>query len=37
MFTDGTQEQRTMDSTMITESDGSPVNMSPANYGQTQK
>ena len=37
VFTDGTQEQRTMDSTMITESDGSPVNMSPANYGQTQK
>ena len=37
VFTDGTQEQRTMTTGMITENDGSPVNMSPANYGQTQK
>ena len=28
--TDGTQETRTMDAAMITESDGSPLNMSPA-------
>ena len=30
VFTDGTQETRTMDAAMITESDGSPLNMSPA-------
>ena len=30
VFTDGTQEQRTMTSSMITENDGSPLNMSPA-------
>ena len=29
VFTDGTQETRTMDAAMITESDGSPLNMSP--------
>ena len=37
VFTDGTQEQRAMTASMITENDGSPLNMSPANYGQTQK
>ena len=30
MFTDGTQEQRTMTASMITENDGSPLNMSPS-------
>ena len=30
VFTDGTQEQRTMTSGMITENNGSPLNMSPA-------
>ena len=30
VFTDGTQEQRTMTSGMITENDGSPLNMSPS-------
>ena len=30
VFTDGTQEQRTMTASMITENDGSPLNMSPA-------
>ena len=30
VFTDGTQETRTMDAAMITESDGSPLNVSPA-------
>ena len=30
VFTDGTQETRTMDAAMITESDGRPLNMSPA-------
>ena len=30
VFTDGTQEQRTMTAGMITENDGSPLNMSPA-------
>ena len=30
VFTDGTQEQRTMTANMITENDGSPLNMSPS-------
>ena len=30
VFTDGTQEQRTMTASMITENDGSPLNMSPS-------
>ena len=36
-FEDGTSTTRPMDSTMITEADGSPLNMSPTNYGPTQK
>ena len=36
-FDDNTTANRTMDSTMITEADGSPLNMSPTNYGTTQK
>ena len=36
-FEDGTSTTRPMDSTMITEADGSPLNMSPTNYGTTQK
>ena len=36
-FEDGTTATRPMDSTMITEADGSPLNMSPTNYGPTQK
>ena len=36
-FDDNTTANRTMDSSMITEADGSPLNMSPTNYGTTQK
>ena len=36
-FEDGTSTTRPMNSTMITEADGSPLNMSPTNYGTTQK
>ena len=36
-FEDGTSTTRPMDSSMITEADGSPLNMSPTNYGPTQK
>ena len=36
-FDDNTTANRTMDSSMITEADGSPLNMSPTNYGTIQK
>ena len=36
-FEDGTSTTRSMNSSMFTEADGSPLNMSPTNYGTTQK
>ena len=36
-FEDGTSTTRQMNSSMFTEADGSPLNMSPTNYGPTQK
>ena len=36
-FEDGTSTTRPMNSSMFTEADGSPLDMSPTNYGPTQK
>ena len=36
-YENGTEENRTMTTAMITEADGSTVNMSPTNYGNTNK
>ena len=36
-FEDGTSTTRQMNSSMFTEADGSPLDMSPTNYGPTQK
>ena len=36
-YASGTTQDKPLDASMITESDGSPVNMSPASYGNTNK